>query len=1663
MIVVDLSISIEYSRVIMFNHKWHVASGEDRGLDGTKECRSGCVDATDENSKNRLKRRFFAAGKRAHGYEVVTSCWKIQACSNWGTSIINFPMHTYGVRLASSFLLALSLVFPASAAAATVTIGETAQLATTDSGNANLIVTQVATLSQTATVQSVSFYVGTAAGSLRLGIYDAAGPGGGPGALKAQTNSFTPVAGWNTQPVITPVSLPPGNYWLAYFPSSNSLTFRADFSSGSYKYANATFGAMPNTFPTVAGSGTAHWSLYSTLDTSATPDTTPPSVSMTAPLDGASVSGSVSLAASSTDNVAVAGVQFLLDGANLGTEITTAPYTLSWDTTTVANGAHTLAARARDTSGNVSTSTVVNISVSNPIPAFPIYRASGTFTAGTGAITPPYPAGMTAGDVCLLVVESENQAISLSSAQGFAQVPWSPQSAGTAATNPASRLAVFWKRTVGADAAPTVADSGDHTTGQIHCFRNVVATGNPWDTGAGGNDNGANDTSGTIPGASTSFSNTLVVLLTSSSFNGTSAAQCAGWSNANLANITERADNTNTAGLGGGSCLATGERATAGDYGTTTVTLANTTYKGAISIALKSPASTSDTNPPSVPANLAATPVSMTRIDLAWASSTDNIGVAGYQVFRNGIPVATTTSTSYSDTGLVPNTAYSYAIAAFDAAGNVSAQSAPATASTLADTTPPSVPANLAATGVSTSQVNLSWAASTDNVAVTAYLVFRDGVQVATTTSLSYADTGLAASTTYAYTVAARDGAGNTSAQSAPVNGTTMSPDTTPPSAPSLASTGVTGSTAALAWSASSDNVGVAGYVVMRDGSPVATTTATSYTDTGLTPSTMYAYSVVAFDAAGNVSGASNLLSVTTSAQVAAVPTLIQHVASSANPPTRGTLGNNFKFTLPNAVGAGNTLILGITYPHGSTPTITDTNGNTWPASPAVSADAGSGKYVSSIFVLPNANAGITTITVSFPAQIIPFNYTISEFSNIASVSPVSGTSAAADRSGTTLSAGSFTPANNDANGGNLVWNYYAIDEQAQDNPSSWTPGTGFTLLDADIAWFNNDGVPHASQYLVQTASAPINPSVAIASDTVDHYNAVAVALKAAAGGTNAQAGIRINKIIHQTTPAPTASTITLQEPATGNLRVIMAAQNPNTVHITSITDSDGSVWTQVPADTNSPQIWYAANRPPNPNLVVTLHVSPGSYTLSALFYDISGAAASPFDTFTTAAQPASGLSVIDDMPIITPHTTNGLVLAVAGDGHGPVLGFDTGAPAGAVFDFVNYTGEVDLDLMENADAQAHVYNATTATEHWNWRITNNPDNGLTGTAAAFIAATTSVPDTAAPSVPSGLSGTGTSPNRVSLSWNPSTDNVGVAGYQVFRDGVQIGTSTSPNFADTGLATSTSYSYAVNAFDAAGNVSANSGAVSISTLGAPDTTAPSVPANLQSSNVTSSSATVSWGASTDNVAVTGYQLFRNGVQVATTTQVSYADSGLSASTTYSYAVAAFDAAGNVSAQSVSLAVTTAPGAPFTIGETAVLSTTDSGNGNLLLVQNATLSQAATLQSLSFDVKAASGNLRLGIYDATGPGGGPGNLLAQTNSFVPVLGWNTQPVMTPVALQPGNYWLAYLPSSSSLQFLISFSSGSYKYANVPFGAMPATFPAIAGQGTAHWSFYGTLTP
>jgi hypothetical protein len=280
-----------------------------------------------------------------------------------------------------------------------------------------------------------------------------------------------------------------------------------------------------------------------------------------------------------------------------------------------------------------------------------------------------------------------------------------------------------------------------------------------------------------------------------------------------------------------------------------------------------------------VPANLTAKAVSQSQIDLSWASSTDNIGVVGYKVERSNdgvsfTQIAIVSGTSYSDTGLSPCATYYYRVRAYDGV-NSSNYSNVAGDVTL-DTTVPTAPKNLTAFVFSSSQIDLSWTASTDNAEVVGYEVERSGdgtnfAQIATGSNPSYSDTGLSSSTTYYYRVRAYDAANNNSNYSNVASSTTQSlADAISPSAPvTLIAKAVSQSQIDLSWTASTDNVGVAGYNVERSNDGVSFTQITtrsnnSCSDTGLDPLAVYYYRVNAHDAAGNNSLYSAVASATT-------------------------------------------------------------------------------------------------------------------------------------------------------------------------------------------------------------------------------------------------------------------------------------------------------------------------------------------------------------------------------------------------------------------------------------------------------------------------------------------------------------------------------------------------------------------------------------------------------------------------------------------------------------------------------------------------------------------------------------------------------------------------------------------------------------------------------
>jgi chitodextrinase len=417
-----------------------------------------------------------------------------------------------------------------------------------------------------------------------------------------------------------------------------------------YTYQVSAFDAAGN-----IGSKTASLSVT----TPAAPDTLAPTVTVTAPATGATVTGStVTLSANAVDNTGGSGVDhvtFRVDGAAVGSA-TVAPYNFTWNSTTVADGQHSITARAVDKSGNTSVdSPVVTVNVANTVP---------DTTAPTASLTAPTDGATVSASVNLTAQAADN-----AGGSGLAHVDFLVDGS-LLASDTAAPYTAAWN---------TLAATGGSHTIQVKAY----------------------DMAGNV----------------------------------------------------GSSSLVT-------------VTVNNP-----------------DISAPSTPTNLTATAASATQVNLSWIASTDNVGVSGYYVQRDGMVIATVNGkTTYTDSSASPNSTYSYSVVAFDTAGNASQTSNTATVTTgsLPDTTAPTAPTNLTATAASATQVNLSWAASTDagGSGLQYYIVKRDGTQIGTVPAgiTTYGDATVASSTTYTYTVVAMDGSGNSSGSSNQAIVTTPAP-----------------------------------------------------------------------------------------------------------------------------------------------------------------------------------------------------------------------------------------------------------------------------------------------------------------------------------------------------------------------------------------------------------------------------------------------------------------------------------------------------------------------------------------------------------------------------------------------------------------------------------------------------------------------------------------------------------------------------------------------------------------------------------------------------------------------------------------------------------------------------------------------------------------------
>ena len=1051
-----------------------------------------------------------------------------------------------------------------------------------------------------------------------------------------------------------------------------------------------------------------------------------------------------------------------------------------------------------------------------------------------------------------------------------------------------------------------------------------------------------------------------------------------------------------------------------------------------------------DSQAPTAPTGLTASAATSNQVTLGWTASTDNVAVTTYLVERcpgaacsNFTQVGTSSTLAYTDGTVADSTSYSYRVRATDAAGNLGPYSNTATAATPAgpDTQAPTTPAGLGATPASSTQVNLAWTASTDNVAVTAYLIERclgvscvNFTQVGTSPSASYNDS-VAASSTYRYRVRATDAAANLSGYSNVASATTPgTPDTEAPTAPAGASATAASSTQVMvAWTASSDNVGVTNYLVERcEGTgcasftQIGTSGTLSYSDTTVVASTSYSYRIRATDAATNLSSYSGEASVTTPAPPVGA-TLVQHTGRDAGTVNSSTLS----FAAANA--SGNWIGVAIRASQtGQVFTVSDTRGNTYRK--AIQFNETADGTTLALYYAENVAAGANTVTVS-TSIVGTLRFAIFEYSGVATANSLDVATSAQGTSATPSSGGVTTTA-----AGDLV-----IGLISTANAATFTAGTGFTI---------EERVPAApnTKLLVEDRLLP-SPGTVAGSSTLggnDSWGALVAAFKPAVAAPDTQAPT-----------APGAATATAG--TSTQVTVAWTASSDNIGVTNYLVERCQGV-----GCASFAQIGTSGTL--NYNDTTVVGSTSYNYRLRATDAAANLSGYSNVASVTTPAPP--------DTQVPTAPAT---LTATAVSGSQIDLSWAVATDNVAVTQYLieRCQGVSCARFAQIATTTTPAFSSTGLTTGTSYSYRVRATDAASNLGPYSPVATATPPDTQAPTAPATLAATAVSASRIDLSWTASTDNVGVTQYLIERcqdagcaSFTQVATAAGLTFSNTGLATGTSYSYQVRATDAAGNVGAYS-PVASATTPAPDTEAPTAPATLTATATSGTQIGLSWAAAADNVGVTQYQIERcqgagctTFAQIATTPALSFSNTGLANGTSYSYRVRATDAAGNSGPYSPEANATTpdtqTPTAPTTLTATATSASqidlswataTDNVGVTQYLIERCqgvgctTFAQIAATTSLTFSntglTNGTSYGYRVRATDAAG------NL----GPYSPVANSTTPGTATIAFVQTANAVPQSSPSTVSVTYLQPQTAGNLNVVVVGWNSASGTVQSV----------------
>ena len=860
-----------------------------------------------------------------------------------------------------------------------------------------------------------------------------------------------------------------------------------------------------------------------------------------------------------------------------------------------------------------------------------------------------------------------------------------------------------------------------------------------------------------------------------------------------------------------------------------------------------------DTTDPSWPpgSSLTASDVEATSLTLTWTEAQDDVAVTGYVIYQDGIEIAQVDAAtfSYSVIGLSPETAYGFNVQATDAYSNLSADGPSTSTTSAADTTPPQWPAgsSLTASDITATSLALSWTAATDDVGVSGYRIYQDGLQITAVGAgvLTYDVTGLSPETAYTFKVEAGDAYDNWSADG-PSTAPTTAPDTTPPQWPAgstLSASDITATGLVLTWTAATDDVGVTNYKVFQDGFEVATFDASilTYSVSGLTPETQYTFKVEAGDGYDNWSTDG--------------PSVIETAAPDTTPP---------EWPAGSAINASNIEVTSLTL--------------SWTEA---QDDVGVTDYrlFQNGLEIATIGAGVQTYDVTglSPETEYTFNVEAGDgYDNWSTDGPSTMATTPADTTPPQWPAGSMLSASNvEATSLTLTWTE-AQDDVGVTGYRIFQDGIELATVGAAVMSYDVTGLSPETAYTFKVEAGDTaenwstdGPSVPVttAADTIPP--------QWPAGSSLSASDISATSLILTWTEATDDVGVTSYRVYQDGIELATVDVAVLSYEVTSLLPETGYSFKVEAGDA------YTNWSIDGPSTTVTTAQDttppwwPAGSTLNAIDVDVTSLTL----TWTEAADDVevTHYAIFQDGFLLTTVNASILTYEVAG------LTPDT-----------NYMFNVEaMDAVPNISMDGPSLNVMT------------------------------LPDTSPPAWPAGSSLTASDIEHTSLTltWTEAQDDVETANYRLFQDGIEIVTvdATVLTYDVTGLNPETIYTFKVEAGDAADNWSTDGPSTMATTPAAPDTDPPTWPAgsSLTASDVLWSTLILTWTEAEDDVAVTDYRVFQDGTEIATVDAsiLTYNVTGLSPETEYIFSIEAGDTADNWSTDGPSTTITTLPELP----------------------------------------------------------------------------------------------------------------------------------------------------